>query len=393
MTGPGRIHIRAHGLRRWHRWGGLIALLFLLIAAISGSLLVYKKGLIRLLVTLDASLPANFTPYDMAPQLDRIARTIAEEKRDRIKAPNWEEPYWTLTGINGSVQLLAVDSLESYQNNRWLLECFSFLRQLHTELLSSLIGETVLLASGILGLFLCGTGLILWWPTRHGFRWRWVMPRPVRVSFLLHYHRHVGALTTLTVMLVILTGSVMLWQKLVRPILPPVAVSTLPKPIENPSTLAPSQLLSTALEAIPDGWPTHIRLKSTGGMEANFRFRLPGEWHANGRTSITIHTTTGEVSVSSRSDQAPPVRKLLNRLYPLHSGYGMTTLYTLLVVVSGVALAWLAVTGGLSYLKRFSFKVFREPSIGSEISKIDSYYRVTHGSETRVNRDRESSAR
>jgi uncharacterized iron-regulated membrane protein len=123
--------------------------------------------------------------------------------------------------------------------------------------------------------------------------------------------------------------------------LPPLAV-----------TAAPSQWLQAATAAVPDGWPTFIRLPAGADTRANIRFRLPGEWHTNGRTSVMFDTATGKGTVSSRSDRVPPARKLLNQLYPLHSGYGMGRIYGALVFISGITLLWLTLTGGLSYLKR-----------------------------------------
>jgi uncharacterized iron-regulated membrane protein len=308
--------------------------------------------LVRLLIAPAAELPADFDQRQLATELDRIAQTVAPERLARIKAPNAEEPYWTLTDTAGDEQLRAIGSLTPYTDNLWLLKSLAIIRALHTELLTGLIGETLLLASGLAGLFLSITGLILWWPSRRSFHWRWVLPRRLPARQLRVSHLHVGAVMAGIVLLVTLTGAVMLWQKIVGPLLPPVAVSALPEKLEPAPTAAPSQWLRGASAVVADGWPTYIRLPTEADAQANIRFRLPGEWHSNGRTSVTFDTTTGAGTVSSRSDQAPPARKLLNQMYPLHSGYGMGGVYAALVFVSGIAMLWLALTGGLSYLRR-----------------------------------------
>jgi len=46
-------------------------------------------------------------------------------------------------------------------------------------------------------------------------------------------------------------------------------------------------------------------------------------------------------------------RRLINQLYPLHSGFGMNAIYRLLALFCGIVLTWLAVTGGLHYYKRW----------------------------------------
>ena len=341
----------------WHRWLGLAAMAVLLIAAASGSLLVFKKPLVRWLVTPDSSLPGDYGSGQMARELDRIAAMLPLREPMLIKAPNPEEPYWTLTDPQGNVRLFDIDSLLPYSDQLHVLDVLAFTRKLHIDLLAGVPGETLLLAGGVLGLTLCVTGLVLWWPTRRLFRWQWVWPRPVRKSLMLQYHRHAGAAAAVILILVLLTGSVMLWQGLIRPLLPPAPVKVI-----SPDTITagagydsqPSALFNMARNQVPDGWPTYIRLPSAATAEASFRFRLPGEWHPNGRTSVSINTASGEMRVSVRSDEATPGRMLLNQLYPLHSGYGMNTFYMFLVMLGGVFLLWLCITGLYSYIRRAS---------------------------------------
>ena len=354
ITTPAKPRPHPGQLRRWHRWCGLAVLAFLLIAALSGALLVYKKELVRLLITPGAELPADYDAAHMARQLDRIVQQAEAGTLRLIKAPNRKEPYWTLTlagrGGERTVQLLSSATLEPYRNNLWLLDGMAFIRELHTELLTGAAGEALLLASGVGGLFLSVTGLLIWWPTRRGFRWRWVLPRPMPMRFVLHSHRHAGAVAAAILIAVMLTGSIMLWQKLVRPLLAPAPATTLQTSLAG--EVAPSRWLLAAAAAVPDGWPTYIRLPDGDRGEASIRFRLPGEWHPNGRTSVTLEATTGKMTLSQRSDEARPVRRALNQLYPLHSGYGMGWVYALLIFASGIALLWLGVSGGMSYLRR-----------------------------------------
>jgi uncharacterized iron-regulated membrane protein len=350
----------ASTLERWHLWCGLVVLVFLLLAAVSGIILVYKKPLIHLVMVPHAELPATYNLVQMAAQLDLIATHIAPAQRDLIKAPNPEEPYWTLTGIDKQqIQLLSIDTLEPYQHNLWLLDIFAFMRILHTELFTGVIGEGILLISGVAGLFLCISGIILWWRTKRSFRWRWVFPRHISARYLMHYHRHSGALASIILVVLLLTGSIMLWQKLVSPLLSPAPSTLLPNHLEQvmPSSsadAAPSQFLLAAHEFIPDGWPTYIRLPAVNAPDASIRFRLPNEWHPNGRTSVKINSVNGDITLSARSDEVSPARRLVNQLYPLHSAYGMNAVYVFLVFLGGITLIWLSLTGGISYFKKRS---------------------------------------
>lgn len=358
MNKKRRHSARPNVLLSLHRWCGLIALVFLIIASLSGCLLVYKQPLIKLIITPHAQLPEYSSTQEfvkkIAPQLDQIEQRIqTDESSYLIKAPNAEEPYWTLTrDADRRVQLLALDSLAPYQDNLWLLETLAFLRHLHTELFIGVAGEIILFACGIAGLLLTITGVILWWPTKRSFRWHWVVPRRIKLSYLMHYHRHAGTLSTPILLIILLTGSIMLWQKLTQPILAPLPTTTISDTLPAPVNATPAQLLLQAQQQFPDAWPTYIRLAQATNPAANFRFRLPDEWHSNGRTSVKIDLITGDLNLSVRSDQAPWQHQLINQNYPLHSGYGMNPVYRFLILCGGIALFWLSLTGGWSYLRR-----------------------------------------
>ncbi len=344
---------RPPGLWRWHLWAGLAGLLVLLLAGLSGVLLVYQKELVALVVTPRAELPADYGPVSVARELEAIAVGQGLEQMLSIKAPSALEPYWTLRREEG-MELLSLGTLETYSDRAWFLRVVEFVRQLHVDLFASAWGEAVLLVSGLLALFLCISGLVLWWPGRRRFHWRWVLPGRVRPSQLLQYHRHAGALASPLLLLILFTGSLMLWQKLVIPVLPPAETYPLPPAAEATQArgVAASYLLAQA--QVADGWPTYIRIwPEQGGHSMKVRFRLPDEWHLNGRTSVQIRLDTGDMRLSERADQVGVARNLVNQLYPLHSGFGMNGVYRLLSLAVGLALCWLSVTGGWHYLKRW----------------------------------------
>ena len=345
---------KSNTLLSWHRWGGLVATAVLLVAALTALPLVYKKQLIHALVVPGASLPATYDIGVMSEDLDRLAQKVRGIDDYLIKAPNTEEPYWMLTGPEGGLNVYALGDLQPVHRNAWLLEALQVIRELHVDLMAGLFGEYLLLLAALIAVALGITGVILWWPTRKGFRWRWVFPRvkQFKVQLLMRYHRHSGALTAVIVSLVSLTGALLLWQSLVFPLLPPQPFRDQPQPIENIANAAPSALLGHAVAAIPDGWRTYIRLGREGTAEASIRFRLPDEWHPNGRTSVIFDLDSGRVRVSERSDEATLGRRLINQAYPLHSGYGMNQVYLFLVFVSAVAMLWLGATGLISYFRR-----------------------------------------
>ncbi|TXS96308.1 PepSY domain-containing protein [Parahaliea maris] len=353
---------RPGGLWRWHLWAGLAALLVLLASAISGGVLVYQKELIRLTVTPHATLPPDYSHGAIASQLQQLEFQRGAGSPISLKAPNPGEPYWTVRHGH-ALELLELATLDTYQDNLGILALLTLLREFHVDLLTGRWGQSLLLLCGILALFLTVSGLLLWWPGRRAFRWRWVIPRNYTASRSLQYHRHAGALVSPLLLLAFLTGSVMLWQKLVAPLLPPVATEIRQIAAMPAGVPGIARDYRAAQAAVPDGWPTYIRTyQEQDSTYTKVRFRLPGEWHLNGRTSVVVNSDTGELVISERSDQSSNARRLVNQLYPLHSGYGMPGGYRALMLVTSLALAWLAYTGGSHYYTRWRHRRNRRHS-------------------------------
>lgn len=352
-------------LRRWHNLCGLGVALLLILTAFSGSVLVYKKPLIHWLAAPTAEFPNSYNTDNVARDLDLIQARYSADSVQLLKAPNPEEPYWTLIEKNGDRYLLATNTLTVLAHNHWLLSTLEWLRVFHTELLAGIAGELLLLVMGVMSLFLLISGIVLWWPARRRLRARWLVPRRIQVKHLMQYHRHTGAVAAPLILLVILTGSIMLEQRLefwierlldqgksTQPVPSAEPLTEAPTPEQPPSAAPASQLLAIAMAAAPESWPTYIRLPTNESAQARFRVRLAGEWHPNGRSTLTVDAQHKKIITAERSDEASLGRKVLNQMYPLHSAYGLNAVYSLLVFMSGVACCWLASTGVLHWWRR-----------------------------------------
>ena len=134
-----------------------------------------------------------------------------------------------------------------------------------------------------------------------------------------------------------------------------LAASASPAPASADNAIAEGYL--HIQQQLPDSWPTYITLsEEQGAPSLKVRVRLNGEWHLNGRSTVWLNTHNGELRRTERSDQMAVERRLINQLYPLHSGFGMNAIYRLLTLFCGIVLTWLAVTGGLHYYKRWKHR-------------------------------------
>src|SRR5690606_9366850 len=172
----------------------------------------------------------------------------------------------------------------------WLL----FLADFHIHLLGGETGEQVLGVVGWIALGLLLTGLYLWWP-----RWGHMLAhlklyRGPPVRRWLSWHRSVGTLGLPLLLLLVLTGTGMVYHAGFRSVLTGLFGG-------DPPPAPPSRALAT--ETAPD-WPTVLararaalppgaRLTRTSAPEpgsdvVGFRARAAGEWHPNGRSLVYV---------------------------------------------------------------------------------------------------------
>lgn len=339
---------------RWiHRWLGLAVLPVFIVTCLTGTLLVFQKPLLRWLVTPSAELPPNYDAADVASGLEHLSQHPAFRRDDLIKAPNPQEPYWTLSHRDGTKQLLDLRDFTLYSDRQWVLDVFEFIRHLHIELMLGLAGKIVLLILGCSALFFCISGIYLWWPMRRIYGWRWVLPPPSfwRLKWLLRFHSHSGITLVAILLISFTTSTTMMWRKVDFG----MSTSEASAADETYAPVTPSQLatgLRIADLAVKDSWPTFIRTMPGDTPMAKIRVRMNGEWHPNGRTNIYVNLAQAKITRLQRVEDATPLQRVLNQMYPLHSGYGLPLFYAIIVFVGGAGALWLAVSGAINLLRR-----------------------------------------
>lgn len=325
-----------------------------LVTCLTGVSLIYQKVIVRGLVTPDAILPADYGIDQLTIDLEQLVHHPFFRGDALIKAPNSEEPYWWVRYPDGEKLLFRTGDLELYEFNYWVLPVFEFIRHLHIELLTGLAGEVVLLYVGAMALVLGLSGLWLWWPMRAGFHWRWVVPplRRLKLKSFLRLHSQSGIVILPMFLLVTLTASVMMFQKVRNAINAEelkVVTAVSPASIDSGQLIAAVRLADAT---VGFSWPTYIRVVPGDTPLAKIRLRLDGEWHPNGRTNVFVDMEQQLVTTLQLVSEDTPGKKVLNQMYPLHSSYGMPFFYSLLTMLVGIGATWSIVTGTGSWLRR-----------------------------------------
>ena len=336
-------------LTQWHRWLGLTLSLWLLLMAVSGSLLLYKNDLLQIFYPqLNLAQPVETT--DAAAALDQFDNGYA-------LMPTADRPW--LETVNADKTHFYYDASGNLLLEReYLGDLISWLVELHHHLALNELGKDILGILGLLSLALIGTGLIRWWPRRGSFRRalsvRFFNPFTKRGSQTLwQLHRFIGAVLFVPVTIVLITGTAIMYAAPVKSAL--IFLLPFTQSIETP--VPPSmaadnwqQRLELAKQALPTAEARLLYLE-----EPRIRAKHANEWHPNGRNYIEF-SETGKVSQVIDERETPLGNQVSNMIYPTHVAAIGGAFYLFIVLLSGLGLIVLPVSGLWFYSKRRQLK-------------------------------------
>ncbi|MQA92004.1 MAG: hypothetical protein GEU90_17570 [Gemmatimonas sp.] len=342
-------------LRKLHAWVGLALSVLLFMFGITGSALVYKEAYWR---SVYPELRAPAPDLDAAEQAAAISAARREfgPNLRSVKLPEPGVPAYHLY-LNDGEAFLSIGDHRVIDEWRPRDRPMGLLFDLHAHLMGGETGERVGGFIGLLGALLSITGLILWWPTRRLFRLQNILPRGFSRSALVAWHRDLGLLTTPIVLLLVLTGSSLVFYSTAGVLLngmfgdPAITAITPPPTVGPPVALAEEETLARVREEFPEGRLVFYYAPHEGVGYNEFRLKQPCELHPNGRSFLYLGAA-GQVLQKTDACALPPGERALHAMYPLHAGKANNATYKFLTLLGGFALAALSVGGGLSYLQQ-----------------------------------------
>jgi uncharacterized iron-regulated membrane protein len=111
-----------------------------------------------------------------------------------------------------------------------------------------------------------------------------------------------------------------------------------------------TRALAAAQARFPEAAPRMAIRPAAPGKPATIRLKQPGEWHPNGRTTVTIDPATSRVVATSDANALPTGIRAYNAFYPLHASSVGGWLYDVVTVLSGLAMAGLGGVGAWAFL-------------------------------------------
>lgn len=352
---PVRRRFRA-ALKWLHLWLGLTVGTALAAVSLTGTVLAFQR---ELLLMAHPQLARTELPA-MTEQGQALARIIGDWGPRGMRSadlPSIQLPVWQAYFKDGerryfdaaTGELLLTRSVD----NDWVL----WLRDLHTHLLGGETGEEILGVVGVIALFMLLTGLYLWWPKWRALAasLRWYRGPPTRRW--LSWHRSSGALLLPLLLLMVATGTAMVYNQATRAALRwtlddgPEMVPPLPRTPEDRAIDWPA-LLATANDRLTDGELRRIALPKKDDALVSIRFRAAGEWHPNGRSVIWMDPYRMQaVQIHDATAQDLGAR-ISETMYPLHGGFIGGRAWQWGVALTGLVPLFLLISGFLFWRAR-----------------------------------------
>lgn len=339
-------------LLKLHRWTGLALGVLLFIQGLTGTLLVFRDELERVIhpALVVAPLPARAAVQAL---LDTVQRAHPDAKVARAEFPRGaDQAVMFKLAAGGGAILTAVDP---YRNiivrdggvGRWPAE---WLFDVHETLLAGPVGETVVGIEGLALLLLALTGPLVWWPgarrLRQGLRVRLDAGADLRWRTL---HRSVGAIAAVFLLLSATTGVLMVWKGGFRTVLSafgPVQNKPNPKVAEQHGRgLLPVDTLIAHAEA-SDGPAALRQLRfSSGGRVIAVSLDSDLTVRPDGTRQIYFDAYTGAELGRYISGALPAGNEIVDWLYTVHIGLWGGLATRLLLALTGLVLAGMSASG------------------------------------------------
>lgn len=336
-----------------HLWLGLVLGLLWALQGLTGALLVFHRELDRPAGALAAG--------PMAP-IDRILAgaesaagapvtmlSVADARGDLLHA--------SYRAADGTRRVLRIEAAtgrivaDRAGDGGW-----RWIYLLHEELR---LEDTGLGIVGTSGLFLASaalTGLWLGWPRRGSWRaaFRPALWRTARQR-LYGWHRMAGLLVTAALVLLPLSGAAMAFGSTLRPFLARHAGFELPPrpaPGLPAQMIAPAAATALARARFPDASFVRLTMPSAKAPVYVVRLRQPGETRAwSGTSSVTV-AANGRIIHVLDALRAPLANRLYDAAFPIHNGEIAGLPGRVLVLLAGLALPALYVTGLLAWARK-----------------------------------------
>ena len=339
-----------------HKWLGIALSLWLLLVTITGTLLLYKNDLLTLQYPQLAEFEHGAQRATQQQAIDIMQSDAMSDDARYVFVPTDLHPWIEAIEESGARGYYSTDG-ELLVHREKYGDWISWFVEFHHHLLLNDLGNELQGIFGLLALLVFITGLIKWWP-----KGKW-QKRDLGVTFsrpgkkrwgqtLWQSHRTLGVVLLVPMLILTFTGTAMIYSQAFRTAL----IATFPQhdrePVDYSAMIEQQNMGAQQLPAdwhtrleqvamiLPDVRPVMVYLNSD-----KLRMKQPEEWHPNGRTYVSFHPNTSQISeVTNYRDQNLGT-KISHTFYALHIAEVGGISYFSIAVVSSIALIWICISG------------------------------------------------
>lgn len=337
-----------------HRWIGAALALLLAIQGLTGASLMFRDEIERVIhpELVVGARPARVTVQAMVDTVRAthpdatIASAKFAQEADRavlfkLKAKHGGTPI--LTAVSPYSGAVVRDGGLGDWPTEWLF-------MLHDQLLAGPIGETLIGLEGFGLLFMAITGPLIWWPARgrfrQGFRVRLDGSHDLRWRTL---HRAVGAVAAIVLAVSALTGVLLVWKDPLRDVLQTMmTVERKPSPIvveQDDRAMLPLDTLVRSAQASHGATPLRQLRFSSGGRVVAVYLDGDRTLRPDGTTQVYFNAYSGIELADYVSGTKPAASEFIDWLYPVHVGLWGGIATRILLVLTGLILSGLSMSG------------------------------------------------
>ncbi|MEI8101970.1 MAG: PepSY-associated TM helix domain-containing protein [Chlorobium sp.] len=371
-----------------HRWTGLLLLVFLLIAALTGAILSFSQEVERIV---------NPELFVVKPESGRVSyaqiiQTVESQysnvsvsafritnKQDQaiqviVKPKNKE-------GISQKQSGAVVDQIMvnpyngnilGSRNTKQLIfskvNLIPLLSRLHSTLFFGEIGAWIMGITAIIWLITLFFGLVLSWPKKSRKLASWLSLFTVRWSagnYKINYdlHQSVALLVFPFLAIIAFTAIYLGLPDVVKPLINSVSPLTSPSHFtsETQTDLKVRDFnVDDAIHTIQNQYPKAVVStinRDTKRKGYSIRFYLPGDVSRNGNNSAFISMKGGDVKYILLAENGSFGDKFISWMRPLHDGHAFGWIGQFVVLVTALSLSLISVTGLTVYVYKIAHRL------------------------------------
>ncbi|MCW8194649.1 PepSY domain-containing protein [Proteobacteria bacterium 005FR1] len=352
-----------------HKYAGLLAGLLLSLTGLTGSALVFDHALDELVAPETVAFAPNGEQASLQSVVDSARAALGgEADAERIYLPRKEGSAHVVRfpgppGAPGPVEVsVAPTTAEVLAVRTWGDYPMSWLYRLHYTLLAGDTGKTIVGVFGLLLIFFCISGVVIWWPrsgpSRAG-RWRRALTiKPNGGAFRFNYdlHKTAGIYFLPLLLAVSFSGVALVFhapvEKMVSTVMP-MDKRPGPKSVGQGQGISIDRAVAIGQQVFPEASLKRVYMPRGEEGSYHLAFNQAGEaWSNHAATALWVDQYSGEVLDIWDATRLAAGSNFMQWQFPLHNGDALGIVGRWLVFVTGLLPALFFGTGLYMWLRK-----------------------------------------